>query len=106
MLKQTLRPGEARMLSIRKVQKAPQVLSTNRHIMQGYYELSDVKWNGNRLVGKAKVVAGEPFIITLALNGRQPFDTSSPIVSSDGKLAVLTLESTHTKIIDWGVRFK
>ena len=94
------------MLSIRTVLKNPQVISTNRHIMQGYLELANVEWNGNRLVGKAKVIAGEPFRISLALNGRQPFDTSSPIVSSDGKLAVLTLESTHTRIIDWGVRFK
>jgi hypothetical protein len=102
-LRQVLRPGEARMLSIRKVEKHPQVLSTNRHIMQGYYELSDVKWSGHRLTGKAKVVAGDPLKIVIALNGHQPKDVK---VSDDGRLAVLTIERSKNETVSWSVSFK
>jgi hypothetical protein len=102
-LRQTLRPGEARMLSVRKVGKRPQVLSTNRHLMQGYYELSDVKWSGRRLTGKAKVVAGEPLKIVIACNGRQPEELP---VSDDGKLAVLTLNRPESETVEWSVEFK
>ena len=102
MLKQTLRPGEARMLSIRKVEKNPQVLSTNRHLMQGHLDLADVKWDGRRLTGKAKVVAGEPFRIVIALNGRQP-ENLKP--SEDGRLAVLTLQQATNQTVAWSVNF-
>ncbi len=102
-LQQTLRPGEARMLSIRKVERHPQVLSTNRHIMQGYLDLLGVTWRNHRLVGKAKVVAGEPYKIIIALNGRQPEDLKP---SADGRLTVLPLESPRTETVEWSVNFK
>ena len=102
MLKQTLRPGEARMLSIRKVEKNPQVLSTNRHLMQGHLDLDDVKWDGRRLTGRARVVAGEPFRIVIALNGRQP-ENLKP--SEDGRLAVLTLQQATNQTVAWSVNF-
>jgi hypothetical protein len=104
-LKQTLRPGEARMLSIRKVGRHPQVLSTNRHIMQGYYELSDVKWEKNRLSGKAKVVAVEPLKIVIALNGRQPADPNLKL-SADGQIAVLTIDRPKNETTEWSLSFQ
>lgn len=104
-LTQTLRPGEARMLSIRKVQQHPQVLSSNRHIMQGYLELSDVKWGSNSLSGKAKIVGGETMKIVIALNGHTPVAMSNLTVSADGKLAVLALDSQKNKTVEWCVNF-
>lgn len=101
-LRQTLRPGEARMLSIHKVERHPQFLSTNRHLMQGYLDLSDVKWTGHHLSGKARVVAGEPFKIVIALNGYRPENLP---VSEDGQCAVLTLESPQNGIINWRITF-
>jgi hypothetical protein len=100
-LRETLRPGEARMLSIRKDKKHPQVLSTNRHIMQGYYELSDVKWTGKILTGKAKVVAGDPFKIVIACNGYRP---DGLLVADD--LAVLTIERPANESVEWSITFK
>jgi len=99
-LRQTLRPGEARMLSIRKVETAPQVLSTNRHLMQGQFDLTDVHWDGRRLAGKAKVVAGEPFKIVIALNGREPGNLQP---SADGQLAVLTLVQATNQTVEWNI---
>jgi hypothetical protein len=99
-LRQSLRPGEARMLSIRKVMPHPQVLSTNRHLMQGHLDLVNVKWDGTRLTGKANVVAGEPFKIVIALNG---FQTSHLAVSADGQLGVLTIERSLNEVVEWSV---
>ena len=100
-LRETLRPGEARMLSVRKVEDHPQVLSTNRHLMQGCYELSDVKWSRHQLSGKAKVAAGEPLKIVIACNGLTPADLP---VSND--LAVCRLESATNQTLKWAVKFK
>jgi hypothetical protein len=88
------------MLSIRKVMPHPQVLSTNRHLMQGHLDLVNVKWDGTRLTGKANVVAGEPFKIVIALNG---FQTSHLAVSADGQLGVLTIERSLNEVVEWSV---
>ena len=102
-LTRTLRPGEAQMLSVRRAQEHPQVISTNRHITQGLLDLSDVKWNGSTLSGKAKVVAGDPFEIVIALNGHRP-DTLKP--TPDGRLATLRLERPADETVEWSVTFR
>ncbi len=102
-LRQVLRPGEARMLSVHKVERHPQFLSTNRHLMQGHLDLDDMKWDGHRLTGKAKVVAGELFKIVIALNGHQPENLK---ISDDGQFAVLTIERPKNETLVWGINFK
>lgn len=102
----TLRSGEVRKLSIRKIQKNPQVLSTNRHIMQGQSELFDVKWKNNNLSGKAKVVGSEPMKIVIALNGHLSVAGSSLTVSADGKLAFLSLDCQKNKTVEWPINIK
>ena len=73
-LEQTLRPGEARMLSVREVREFPQYLSTSRHLMQGYVDMLGCDWNGKQkmLQGVSAVVGGEPYIVIIAYNGRKP----------------------------------
>ncbi len=73
-LEQTLRPGEARMMSIHEVEAHPQFLSTDRHLMQGYVDLLGCDWDEakKQLRGVANVVGGEPYLIILATNGQKP----------------------------------
>ena len=70
-IEKQLGPTHCAMLSIRKVQPNPQVLSTNRHVLQGWVDLANVKWDGTKhsLSGVARVVGGEPFKIVVAGNG-------------------------------------
>lgn len=69
-----LRGGESAMVSVRKVEKHPQVVSTNRHIMQGMMECHGVKWNdkSRTLTGRVDVVGGEEFVLTVACNSWKP----------------------------------
>ena len=71
VLRASLRAEEALIFSVREVVDHPQVLSTNRHIMQGMMELHEVRWDeaGKTLSGWADVVGGEPFALTFAANG-------------------------------------
>jgi hypothetical protein len=70
-LEQQLRPGEARMISVRECLRHPQVISTDRHVMQGYLDLVREEWDEKRqvLTGGSKVVGDDPYTVTLALNG-------------------------------------
>jgi hypothetical protein len=80
------------------------VISTNRHLMQGQYELSAVKWENRRLSGKAMVVAREPFKIIVALNGHSPSAQPNLAVSADGKLATLTLSNPENETLEWSIQ--
>jgi hypothetical protein len=70
-LRLELRPGEAKMLSIREKSAFPQLLSTDRHIMQGLIETRDLKWNPETLeiTGRVNTVLDEELTLTFANNG-------------------------------------
>jgi len=68
---QMLRPGEARMMAIHQAMDRPQVLSTDRHLMQGYVDLLGTDWDATHkeLRGVSTVVGGEPYRLIIATNG-------------------------------------
>jgi hypothetical protein len=115
-LKQDVRGGEARMLSVHKVQAAPQFISTNRHVMQGYIDLvMKPKWTEEEksLSGLSRVIEKDPYELVFACNGRTPKEAE---VSSgkaalgwkdkDKGIAVLTLKTKKTADIQWTVTFE
>jgi hypothetical protein len=113
-LEMDLEPGEAKMLSVRRVLKRPQVLSTNRHVMQGYVDLKDVTWNASarQLAGKAAVVQGETYKIAIAPNGRTLATTGSTapgakiaVRPSDEGLSEITIDSDTSGWVDWWAGF-
>ena len=63
--------GQALVYSVRAVADHPQVVGTNRHVMCGMVELSDMAWDGEskRLTFSADVIGGEPMCITIANPG-------------------------------------
>jgi hypothetical protein len=70
-LRLDFRPGEAKMLAIREVLDHPQLLSTDRHLMQGLVETRNLKWDAakSELSGEVNLVDGEPITLVLAANG-------------------------------------
>jgi hypothetical protein len=114
-LTQSLRPGEARMMSIHALENNPQFLSTNRHIMQGYIDLPDITWDERKseLKGISEVVTGETYKIVIACNGRRisGFSAKKAVTGwkiSDEKngLATLSIDSSEGGRIEWSACFK
>lgn len=112
-LMQTLRPGEARVLSIHAVENHPQFLSTTRHIMQGALDLKDCRWDsGTRtLAGTSRVTGTEPYRITLALNGyrlkkvRAEGATARVLPGEVPDLATIVLETSGNESVRWTAFF-
>jgi hypothetical protein len=113
-LTQELRPGEARMMSIHKVQNRPQLLSTNRHIMQGYVDIVNMDWNEEqvKLTGSSKVVGGEPYKVVIATNGYilkgsivSQGSSEVEMVDFEKGLAELTILNKKNDTVDWYVTF-
>jgi len=114
-LRQELAPGHCAMISLRKVLPHPQVISTDRHLLQGWVDLADVQWNdtSKELSGTAKVIGGEPFRITIAGNGTVLTDVSVNTGTATFTphprpvdLYILTLESPQSGDVRWSVRPK
>ena len=113
-LSQTLRKGEARQMAVREVENNPQVLSTDRHLLQGMLELSDVSWNAEtkELTGTAELVEGEPMQIAIAVNGLQPRVCSvakegvkCSLTESSETVIKLCLESAQGGKVSWKISF-
>jgi hypothetical protein len=109
-----LEPSACAMLSVRKAQPNPQVLSTSRHVLQGWVDLSNVKWDAatRQLSGAAKVIGGEPFRIVLAGNGFKPAGANTATGQarldphqSGAEYATLVLENATTSDAAWSVKF-
>ena len=114
-LVQILREGEARMLSVHKVEKHPQFISTDRHIMQGYVDLKDCQWTEHKrtLSGTSAVIGNDPYKIIIATNGHRykrckakGAKTAVRIKDRKNGLLELTLESSRNKNIQWSVIFE
>lgn len=101
-----LKPQQALTYSLHRKLDRPQVLSTNRHIMQGLMDLTDVAWNAETLTlsGVAKVVGGELFVISLADNGYLP--ASSENITRQNNITRLTLKSETNAEVKWSVAWK
>jgi hypothetical protein len=97
VIKQRLRAGEARVLSVHAVEGRPQWLSTDRHIMQGYVELvSRPTWNQEKktLSAVSRLVAGEPYHVVLALNGYR----ATKAATSDGRAEIKAIAGNQNLI--------
>jgi hypothetical protein len=115
-LSQDLRRGETRMISIHEAEKNPQFLSTNRHIMQGYVDMTRYpSWNTSKkeLSGISKVVGGEVYRITIALNGLKPVKVivrgakaSVRVLDEMNGLVLLEIIKAENGEVEWGVRFR
>lgn len=104
-----LRAGEAAMISVRRLQSNPQLVSTNRHIMQGLMECHGVTWSPveRTLSGEVDVIAGEAFILTVACNGWEVAECKgAKIHHTRGDLVDLVIQSQENARKPFRLRFQ
>jgi hypothetical protein len=101
---QPLARGECQVVSFRPLQNQPQVLGTDRHILQGAHELSDVRWRESALSGKMSVEKGRQWSLFVHVStGYRP--VLEPGMSLEGPVLKVTFpESGGTRT--WKVAFK
>jgi len=107
-----LKGNEALVCSVHERVRHPQIISTNRHIMQGMMELHDVTWDHAAKVhsGTADVVAGETIEIVFAANGHAKASVTvdhgqAEIATADHGLFVLKLDCNKTQQVQWQLGF-
>ena len=102
------------VLSINPEMTNPTVLSTSRHITQGAVDLVKAEWENGALTGASKVVAGDPYEIRIADNGKEltaatlgredkNAGVTATLSKKDG-LVLLTIQSPKNRTVDWLVK--
>ena len=115
-LEQELRPGETRIMAVHEAKRVPQFLSTNRHILQGYLDMTKYpEWNplNAELSGTSKLIADETYKVIIATNGYKikgcsAGNTKCEISVLDKKNSIyeLRLMSNSTAEKSWKVVFE
>jgi len=90
----------------------PQVLATNRHITGGGVDLLDVAWKDNRLAGRSRMVAGDPYEIYVTVPegfvlksfSSEGAQAAAPDVR--GRVAKLTCAVEKSGEAEWEVLFE
>lgn len=106
-----LQPDEINTYSIRDKVNHPQILSTNRHLTQGGYDLLNVNWGDNSLTGKSKVVKNDRYELYVYLPKGYSIQSA---IADNKKMQVVTKENYaivsmlpgNTKEIGWEISFK
>lgn len=109
-----LKPNCCAMVSLRKAERQPQVISTDRHLLQGWVDLADVAWDAKArtLGGKARVIGGEPFKIVIADNGAEAVKATAKggqcelAPHTEPGLTCLTLRAEANADVQWVVRYE
>ncbi|UCG49154.1 MAG: hypothetical protein JSU94_05095 [Phycisphaerales bacterium] len=113
-IERTLNPNCCAMVSLRKALPRPQVISTNRHVLQGWVELTGVRWDTKTktLSGTAHVIGGEPMKIVVADNGATVLNSEATGGDSDVRphpvagVSCLTLTTAANTDVDWTLHYE
>lgn len=122
-IKSTLAPHECRILAVRPLRDAPQLISTNRHITQGMVDVTGENWNARTqtLSGRSRIVQNAPYELRFATlsTGKtwksgaislSPADIAMGVrvqsVREEAGLVRVTLLSPENREVAWSVRFE
>lgn len=102
-------------MSVHKVETHPQLLSTNRHIMQGYMDMPGLpRWDSTNFIlsGRSDVVADETCKIVLATNGYTAVKAEATVGAASIKVVpgavgmmVLSIDLPVNSAAAWKVKF-
>ena len=100
------------VFAIREARAYPWVLSTTRHLSQGGVCLMDEKWDqaSNILSGKSKVVAGDPYVLTIHLPAGFKLKAAAVggekvEIDSQPETATVRIVPSATRTVEWRVTF-
>jgi hypothetical protein len=108
-----LGPTSTRVLSLVPATDQIQLVSTSRHITQGWVDLSSQSSRGNRYSGKSRLIKNDPYNLRFAFPRGKNYVIKSATASglpvrfaNHQGWAEVEITSSQTKDINWEVRFE
>ncbi|HID06666.1 MAG TPA: hypothetical protein EYP10_05905 [Armatimonadetes bacterium] len=110
-----LDPTSCKVIALHQMLDHPQVITTSRHITQGWLDLDDVRWDAQKLTlsGKSTVVPNEEYIIGIGF----PHDGSKysvvdaaasdldVTIHAEEHFVAMTFTAREGRTVDWYIRF-
>jgi hypothetical protein len=113
---------DCRIITVRPVSSAPQLLSTSRHITQGIVDVLDESWNEaeKNLQGRSKLVANDAYEMRIAAGqpgkalkckavsvsaGDQKAGVTIELVSQDDWKLCILIQSPVSRPVSWTIHF-
>ena len=89
----------------------PQLVSTDRHIFQGYLDTENVEWKNNTIIGTSKVIENEEYNAYIKLPEGNKYKIGKVNVSDEVKIeinekegmVILTLNSNKNTNVNWSI---
>ena len=109
-----LAPHAATVLSLRRPRRAPFVLGSTRHVVQGLLDLEDERWDPRRRVLSARslLLDGRPHTVTVAVpRGFEPVDASTEpdtdvaVQAAPGGAVQLVMPQPPADGVRWEIQF-
>jgi hypothetical protein len=114
-------PADVRVLTVVPAEDRPVLISTSRHITQGWVDLLELEHGGTEdrpvLAGRSRMIGGDPYTLTIGLPRSSPtwrladvrLDADQPVRcthASHQGWATLTLRSDVTQEVSWCLEFE
>ena len=118
ILSQKVRKNEMRTMALREVREDPYVLSTNRHLLQGDFDVSNVNYDAasKTMTGTFEIVGNDTYKAIIPLNDNKllvkdfSIDndavTTSYVQSPFGNYVELTLDAAENQTVNWTLTFE
>lgn len=116
--------GDVRVITLVRATDRPQLVSTSRHITQGWVDLRALEHGGSAthpsLSGESRVIGGDPYTLTVGLpRGKSTFriatarakaaKNGAPVRvswASHQGYATVTIRSDSTQVVGWSIDFE
>jgi hypothetical protein len=117
-------PADVRVVTLIPATQRPVLVSTSRHITQGWVDLLDLEAGGSAtqptLAGRSRIIAGDPYTLTVGLPRSAPtFQLAGVKVNGERRehpvrvssashqgYATVTLESDASQTVSWELEFE
>ena len=117
-------PGDVRVMTLVRATDRPELVSTSRHITQGWVDLRALEHGGSAtkpsLTGESRVIGGDAYTLTVGLpRGESSFRiatarakgsaNAAPVRvswASHQGYATVTIRSDSTQVVRWGIDFE
>ena len=118
LLTQKVRKNEMRTMAIREVRDDPYVLSTNRHLLQGDFDVKDVKFDeaSKAMTGTFEIVGNDTYKAIIPLDDHKLIAknltidndavTSSFVQNAFGNYVEVTLDAAENQTVNWTLTFE
>ena len=121
-------PGDVRVITLVRATDRPELVSTSRHITQGWVDLRALEHGGSAthpsLSGESRVIGGDAYTLTVGLpRGKSSFRIATARAngsangsangarvrvswSSHQGYATVTIRTDSTQVVRWGIEFE